>query len=264
MLSFHGPDGIAPSGALVFDSAGNLYGTGYVGGASNDGTVFELNHTADGTWVEKVLHSFNGADGNSSAATLIFDGAGNLYGTTVGGGAHNGGTVFVLKPTAGGNWNETVLYSFDTDGQDGFDAFAGVVFDHFGNLYGTTFAGGTYNNGTVFELTRAAGGEWTEQILHSFNPTNSDGTGPNCGVVLNAGGTVYGSTLTGGLYGQGTVYELAPSTSGGWTETVLHSFSGPDGSSPYSSPILGAAGNLYGTADFGGTFGGGTAFEITP
>ncbi len=150
-------DGYHPDAGLIFDAADNLYGTTAYGGTYSDcqygcGTAFELTPTAGGGWTETVLHSFgNGSDGNSPLAGLVFDAVGNLYGTTVGGGTNTYyGTVFELTPTAGGGWTEQVLLSFN--GSNGRDPFAGLIFDAAGNLYGTTFNGGS-GVGTVFELT---------------------------------------------------------------------------------------------------------------
>src|ERR1039458_5024018 len=141
------------------------------------------------TWAaaqERVLYSFSGGtDGGSPAGGLIFDGAGNLYGTTNGGGTYSGGTVFELSPAAGGGWTETVIHSFG-NGTDGNGPEAGLIFDAAGNLYSTTNGGGTYNGGTVFELTPQAGGGWTETVIHSFG-SGTDGAGPWAGPNFDAG-----------------------------------------------------------------------------
>jgi uncharacterized repeat protein (TIGR03803 family) len=159
-------------------------------------------------WYEKVLHSFNGGDGANPAAGLIFDAAGNLYGTTTGGGTSGYGTVFELTPMGGGGWTETILYSFG-NGTDGAIPYAGLIFDAAGNLYGTTFGGGPYGGaGTVFELTPTAGGGWTETVLHSFN--GGDGANPVAGLIFDAAGNLYGTTTGGGTYGGGTAFELSP------------------------------------------------------
>jgi uncharacterized repeat protein (TIGR03803 family) len=167
----NGGDGYQPSGGLIFDAAGNLYGTTFWGGAYNYGTVFELTPEAGGHWAEKVLHTFNqnGIDGFYPHAGLIFDAAGNLYGTTNQGGAngYKGGTVFELSPRAGGGWTESILHEFGNVG-DGYDLYSALIFDSVGNLYGTTVEGGA-GCGTVFELSPQAGGAWSEQVLHSFS-----------------------------------------------------------------------------------------------
>jgi uncharacterized repeat protein (TIGR03803 family) len=157
-----GSDGANPSpeGPLIFDAAGNLYGGTNNGGQYGKGTVYELSPTGDGTWTEKVLHSFDGSDGISPSGGVIADAAGNLYGETFGpgsyagvgcGGESIGQLVYKLTSSSDGTWSETVLHRFD-DPVCGGPAM-GLVFDAGGNLYGTTYYGGTYNNGTVFEIT---------------------------------------------------------------------------------------------------------------
>src|ERR1022692_3971273 len=188
-----GTDGAEPYAGLIFDAAGNLYGTTSVGGTSNTGTVFELTPAAGGTWTEKVLHSFNndGTDGLEPYAGLILDAAGNLYGTTQDGGTAFTGTVFELTPAAGGTWTEKVVYSFANNGTDGTIPKAGVIFDAAGNLYGTTTQGGTHGGGTLFELTPAGGGTWTEQVLHNFG-NGTDGFSPQASLVLDGAGNQIG------------------------------------------------------------------------
>ena len=166
-------------------------------------------------------------------------------------------------------WTEKLLHSFnDTDGAL---PRAGLIFDAAGNLYGTTSEGGAYSWGTVFELTPAGGGNWTETVLHSFG-NGTDGASPYAGLIFDAAGNLYGTAWQGGTYFYGTVFELTPTAGGGWTETVLHSFgNGADGYYPYSGLIFDAAGNLYGTTGGGGTYSCnrglyhcGTVFELTP
>lgn len=146
-------DGDEPEGGLISDAAGNLYGTTASGGKAGWGTIFELSRNAGGIWTEQLLYSFTGTDGALPFAGLTFDVHGNLYGTTASGGASGRGTVFELQPAAGGSWTEKVLHNFSNDGTDGYTPYAGVVLDAAGNLYGTTSAGGTYNHGTVYEVT---------------------------------------------------------------------------------------------------------------
>ena len=265
----NGRGGQNPEPGVVFDTAGNLYGTTIVGGAYGVGTAFELTPKAGGGWTERVLHTFksNGRDGNYPSASLIIDAAGNLYGTTPRGGIHNGGTVFELMPKAGGGWVEKVLHTFG----NGPGPVGGVILDAAGNLYGTTQHGGAYDLGSVFELTRKAGGGWTEKTLHSFNPNRGDGILPSAGLVFDTAGNLYGTTSDGGAYGVGTVFELTPSAGGRWTEKVLHHFKndGKDGQNPFASLIFDVAGNLYSTTNYGGTgacfnVGCGTVFELTP
>jgi uncharacterized repeat protein (TIGR03803 family) len=307
----NGKDGYAPLGSLIFDTAGNLYGTTEFGGVYASGTVFELEPRAGGKWTEKVLHSFNDKDGYAPFAGLTLDASGNLYGTTYSGGSHGWGTVFELTPKAGGGWTEKILHSFNVNGNGGTFPEAGVVldtsgnlfgaasdvvfkltpkagggwtenvlrtfkskygtfpyatpiFDATGNLYGTTFGGGIYSDGMVFELTPQTGGHWTEKVLHSFD--GKDGNDCFAGVIFDAAGNLFGATKQGGVYDQGTVFELIPQAGGGWTEKVLHTFNdnGTDGAYPDGGVIFDTGGNLYGTASSGGAHNGGAVFEITP
>ena len=231
-------------------------------------TLFVVNIQAAAQIQEKVLHSFNpgGTDGVDPEVVLIFDAVGNLYSTTYYGGTYGYGTVFELTPAAGGTWTEKVLHNFNDDGTDGYQPVASLIFDAAGNLYGTTEAGGTYSAGTVFELTPAAGGTWTEKVLHNFNSDGTDGFFPSACLVLDAAGNLYGTTLGGGTSNRGTVFELTPTPAAGgtWTEKVLHNFDGTDGYQPYADLIFDAAGNLYGTTEAGGTYSAGTVFELTP
>jgi len=272
LRSLDAADGFDPYAGVIFDPAGNLYGTTVYGGAYGVGTVFELRQQGVRRWTEKLLYSFNGenGDGGNPLAALIFDAAGNLYGTTGEWGTNFDyyGTVFELSPEAGGGWTETVLYVFNsTDGSQP----SGLIFDTDGHLYGTTSGGGAYGYGTVFELSPEAGGGWTEKVLHSFDGT--DGAVPLAGLIFDPAGNLYGTTWQGGDLTQcdgrgcGTVFELSTNADGSWTETILHSFDPKchnDGVNPGSGVIFDAAGHLYGTTVYGGAYGYGTVFEITP
>ena len=193
---------------MIFDAAGNLYGTTYEGGGLNNGTVFELTPQAGGGWTENLLYNFgNGTDGAGPEAGLIFDAAGNLYGTTGGGGIYGAGTAFELTPTAGGGWTEKLLHSFG-NGTDGSYPQASLTIDAARNLYGTTNGGGTYGGGTVFRVN-AHGGR--EQVLHSFGNV-TDGAYPYAGLIIDKNGNLYGTTLNGGgTSGSGTVFEIRSS-----------------------------------------------------
>ncbi|MGB8888000.1 MAG: choice-of-anchor tandem repeat GloVer-containing protein [Candidatus Korobacteraceae bacterium] len=258
----NGTDGADPLAGLIFDAAGNLYGTTWLGGLHGFGTVFELSPHG-GSWTETVLHSFgSGTDGTQPLVSLIFDAAGNLYGTTYEGGIHGAGTVFELSPGQGGGWTEKVLHSFGS-GTDGAYPLYGVsLTGSAGNLYGTTYEGGIHGLGTVFELSPSGGGNWTEKVLHSFG-SGADGASPYAELIFDTSGNLYGTTFAGGIHSSGTVFELSPS-GGDWTEKVLHSFgNGTDGTEPFAS-LIDAAGNIYGTTIGGGLHGAGTAFELSP
>lgn len=264
-----GADGGDPVAGLVFDGAGNLYGTTYYGGSSDYGTVFELTPGGGGKWTESVLFSFTGGkDGGEPNAGLIFDAAGNLYGTTYLGGAHGHGTAFMLSPKGGGKWTEKVLHSF-SGGKDGGRPSASLIFDAAGNLYGTTAEGGKYEYGAAFMLVPpGVNGKWTVTTLHSFNANGKDGYTPLAGLVFDATGNLYGTTWAGGKDKNGIVFELTPGANGKWTETIIHNFNpanGKDGSSPVAGLIFDAAGNLYSTTPSGGSnrFYG-IVFELTP
>jgi|SRR5579863_168382 hypothetical protein len=231
--------------------------------------------------VEKALYQFTGGDdGSIPIGGLTSDASGNLYGTAAngGGGACTGscGTVFELSQGAGGLWTETVLYAFQ-GGADGGFPHGGLVFDSEGNLYGTASEGGdarfcsSYEVpgcGVVFELMPTATGQWTEKVLYSFR--GDDGDLPDSGLVFDRSGNLYGTTPLGGLMHCpvgtcGVVFELTPTSSGPWSETVLHRFTGGiDGASPYATPMLDPAGNLYGTTLLGGSDNYGVVFELTP
>lgn len=274
-----GTDGFQPQGSLILDAAGNLYGTTYAGGRGHYGTVFELTPDSDGSWTETILHSFinDNVDGVNPEAELVFDGAGNLYGTTTLGGvgtcsssnkAVGCGTVFELSPRSGGHWAERVLHSFISNTTtDGYIPEGGLVIDQAGNLYGTAVVGGLYSQGITFQLKPAGPGVWSELVLYNFGQ-KGDGAVPVSNLVLDSVGNVYGVTSSGGT-GKGTVYELTPTVSGTWTETALWNFCAaggtcPDGKGPEGSLIFDGSGNLYGTTYLGGSLGAGSVFELTP
>jgi uncharacterized repeat protein (TIGR03803 family) len=244
-----GADGGDPYGSVILDSAGNLYGTANGGGASGQGVVFKIDTFGN----ETVLYSFTGgADGGGPLAGVIRDKAGNLYGTTNGGGASGAGVVFRID-TSG---NETVLYSF-TGGADGGYPIAGVIRDRAGNLYGTTAGGGTSGAGVVFKVDTSG----IETPLYSFTGGADGGYPLFAGVILDSAGNLYGTTAGGGTSGAGVVYKV--DTSG--NETVLYSFTGgADGNEPTTGVILGPAGKLYGTTAYGGRTNAGVVFEIKP
>jgi uncharacterized repeat protein (TIGR03803 family) len=229
--------GDSPNGALLSDSAGNLYGVTYDGGPTGCGTVYELLAPATGEtkWTGKVLFNLQGGtnDGCQPWGALVADASGDLFGTTAGGGAHGAGTVFELTPpaTASTRWSEKLIWSF-AGTPDGDTPYAGVVWNEAaGTLYGTTEYGGTGRAGSVYALKQGAGGTWSESVIWSFTNTGGDGHFPGTAtVILGPGGTVLGSTGDGGNCdgsdgsGWGIVYQLSPpsSVAPAWTESVLY------------------------------------------
>jgi len=283
-------DGAFPTGTLIADKQGNLYGGATVGGIFNQGTVFELT-LAGGTWTQTTLYTFTGnADGGAPSDGLIFDKSGNLYGTTFYGGANSanygtGGVVFELSPptTKGQPWTETVLFDFsDSLNAVGWTPVGGVSFDTAGNLYGVAADGGNgqasycgdQGCGTVFQLQPPAvsGGSWTLNDIHDFlvGP-GEDGFAPSS-VIVGTGGALYGTTLAGlkpfkGTYEYvpGVVFRLnPPTTSGGaWTEQILYTFlTASNGAVPNAVNLN--KGHLFGTTQQGGFSNQGVVFELAP
>jgi uncharacterized repeat protein (TIGR03803 family) len=269
LLNFHGTDGAAPAN-LIFDSAGNLFGVATAGGtgpcSGGCGTIFELKATSGG-WVTSVVHDFQGgADGADPVVGVILDAAGNIYGATTwgsGGGCNHGcGTVFELSRGAGGEWTKKTLYRFTVSAGSGYYPNGTLTMDASGNLYGTATDGGPSGYGTVFELSPTTSGPWTLTVLHAFTGT-PDAKYPLTGVVFDANGNLFGTAVGG----HGAVFELSSSSGSGWTEDVIYTFlGGPDGSDPNGGIVLDAAGNVYGTTNQGGNnaFLQGTVFEISP
>ncbi len=199
-----GTDGAVPIGGVVFDKAGNLYGTTSLGGAYGYGTVYELERSGS-VWTETILYSFqDGTDGGTPYAGLIIDKSGNLYGATVSGGL-GGGAVFELSPN-GSNWNFSAIYGIAGSAISG--PFRNLVFDSVGNLWGTTHCDGPTQLGTVFELTPSSG-TWTNTLEYDF----TGGTGGNylfTNLVLDKQGNVYGTTSLGGEDYAGMIFEITP------------------------------------------------------
>jgi uncharacterized repeat protein (TIGR03803 family) len=273
-------DGSDPLAGLIFDKAGNLFGTTIYGGADNSGTVFELSPSANG-WQETILHSFRrgGKDGSVPYASLVMDGVGNLYGTTSAGGGHQKecggeftgcGTVFELSPTKAG-WRETILYNFPNS-KDGVYPSSALALDKDGNLYGTTYYGGGNDAcfggcGVVFKISNSSHG-WHESVIYNFCSLSNcaDGSNPDGPVIIDKSGNVYGEASSGGdpscNHGCGTVFRLKPSK-GGWRGELLYSFTGKtDGSFPYEGLVLDRTGNLYGINVGGVNAPGGSVFEL--
>lgn len=334
-----GADGQTPSNTPVFDKHGNLYGTTQFGGAMGAGVVYQLSPTASGEWKESVLYSFtNGKDGAYPYyGNLLFDNAGNLYGSNAGGGnmitqacqytfgcgvifrlspltntrwkfsllhtfsggvdgigpaalmfdskgtlfgsaagAWSGfelpnqpGLVFTLTPTTSGPWKDSVVYAFGGNTDGGLPS--ALTFDNSGNIYGVGGDGGILDNwsgygpmgcGVVFKISPTSNGKWKETALYAFTG-GADGGFPDSGLVFD-NGNLFGLSFNGGSSNSGVVYELTPAADGSWTQTVIHSFSGSDGLTPRGPLVMDSAGHLFGTTSYGGSSNGGVAFEIIP
>jgi uncharacterized repeat protein (TIGR03803 family) len=248
-----GADGASPSGNLLLDSAGNLYGTAFFGGVANGKAGFGVVYRVDAAGQESVLYSFTGGtDGGNPKAGVVRDPEGNLYGTTLLGGAAGEGVVFKLD-TSG---RETVLHTF-TGGTDGGEPEAGVIRDSGGNLYGTTFSGGAAGAGVVYMLSPSG----QETVLYSFAGFEAAGN-PYAGVVRDPAGNLYGTTVNGGTTssggaGEGAVFEVDAAG----TYSVLYTFTGgADGGVPFMGVVRDPAGNLYGATSSGR----GVVYEIGP
>jgi uncharacterized repeat protein (TIGR03803 family) len=271
-------DGVFPGGdRVVFDSAGNLYGTTVGGGLttcseSGCGVVYELS-PSQGQWTETRLYNFS-ADPNGYAPNgVTLDSSGNLFGTTMWGGNVNSsctsgcGIVFELTPTNGG-WTESIINSFQ-GGSQGWSPIAGVTL-HTGNLFGTVPYGGADNGGLSYMLVCC---NWSYWAGYTFIASIGNGTFPDAKLAFDAAGNIYGTAGSGGAYGYGAVFELTPSVDGTYNYVSLHDFTGgQDGADPRSEIVFDAAGNLYGTTQAGGQQGCsqgqgngcGVVWEITP
>jgi hypothetical protein len=275
IAGFSGRDGNGATGILTFDTSGNLYGTtqygGKIGSCYNGegcGITFKLTHKKGYDWRQTVLYRFKeNRDGEGPAAGVIFDHAGNLYGTTVYGGdqgcivndsnIEGCGTVFELAATSDGHWKHSIINRLGLG--DGNGPPSGLIADGSGNLYGTIAQGPGGGCGIVYELTSSANAGWKERILHQFRCGTSDGTMPISSLTLDSAGNLYGTTAEGGSlsscngFGCGTVFKLSPSSSGAWRETVLYDFTGKrDGDFPVGGLVFDTVGNLYGTTEIGG------------
>ena len=280
-------DADGPNGNLLMDATGALYGTAVSGSPYGSGAVYKLTPPQAGAtvWTETILYGFGGVNGIAPQAGVIADQQGNLYGTTQQGGAFGQGVVYKLFPPASGQteWTEQVLHSFAAYATDGAQPDSQLVMDSAGRLYGTTViggAGGSFDYGTVFQLTPPAAGHgaWGETILHSFQGT-SDGGEPGATLAMASDGTLYGTLRIGGAIpehcagGCGAVFKLTPPVlpATRWVESTVYNFAGPpDGDGPTTGVTLDAAGDLYGTTEYGGTVlpdckqGCGTLFELSP
>lgn len=270
LTNFNGRNGEQPA-TMIMDVSGNFYGVTQMGGTSPQcqggcGVVYRMTRLG-AVWTVTPLYIFNGCSDGAVPSGLVFGTDGALYGTTqVGGSAcawAGNGTIFKLTPpltqckAVPCHWKETVLYTF-TGGSDGVYP-VGLLMDSADNIFGVTVTGGNNNNGTVYELSRN-GAVWAKDNLHTFSG-GLDGGNPSSRLVRDAAGNLYGITSFGGTDLKGLAYELSPSN-GGWSETVLHNFSGgSDGNRPIGL-ILAGSGDLYGSTDSGGVGGGGIVFSL--
>jgi len=253
--SFTGTDGNKSFAGLLQAKNGNLYGTTYFGGAKNDGEIFQITTAGKLTTLHSFCSTRGCADGEYSYSVPVQGADGNFYGTTYLGGSKGDGIVFKVSPSGA----LTTLHNFG--GADGSQPLAGLAEGSDGNFYGTTNLGGSQNNGTVFKITPS--GQFT--TLHSFcsKPACADGQNPYAGLIQATDGDLYGTTLSGGSHGDGTVFKV---TKGG-TFSTLYSFCSQsgcvDGEFPQTGLVQASNGNLYGTTILGGAYGSGTIFEIT-
>ena len=255
------------AGAVVVGPNGSLYGSTVWGGTQTCGcgTLFNLrpsprpSATVFGGWNKQTLQNFAGdPDGYNPWGSLTFADANHFYGTTESGGPESGGTVFELTFSSG-SWHYSNIYTFTPNG-GGYNPFGGVIQDANGNLYGTTSAGGSDDDGTVYELVHSGSG-WTMNILYSFQ-NGSDGKNPWTGLAMDQSGNLYGSTGSGGLNNQGAVFQLSPSGGGGWAFNVIYSFeAGSRGAA--GSLAMDSEGNLYGVTSTGGHLHEGSIFKLT-
>lgn len=269
LYTLDGVHGAHPTSQLIFDGQGNLYGASL---CNQDycyyaGEVFELSPNGNGTWTPSILHTFPTFpfDGGSPLS-LVLDGSGNLYGEADTGGLNNTGLIFELNRARG--WRESLLYVFGPfEHGDGSGPGGSFVRDANGNLYGTTYVGGSGTQGIVFELIPPAGGVvWQENVLYTF--TGNENTRPN-GVSFGPDGSLYGTTQGGGAFGHGSVFNLKQNPDGSWSETDLYSFTGgTDGEAPGGGVTFDGSGNLYGTTVLGGNecggLGCGVVYELSP
>jgi uncharacterized repeat protein (TIGR03803 family) len=210
---------------------------------------------------DSVLYFFPGGEyGGQPWGNLVLDSHGNLYGTASSGG-QGAGVVFELTPASGGGWNESVIYSFGSRPNDGAMPIGALVFDAAGNLYGLTNQGGSNSLGTVYELSPAAGGGWTEQVLYNFKG-GSDVAAPNSSLVFDTSGNLFGSSAIGGIYNMGGIFELSPEAGGGWTEQVILAGNRKEGGNFLGPVAVDSHGALYVEAALSGAYNAGSVYRL--
>jgi uncharacterized repeat protein (TIGR03803 family) len=260
-----GNDGYGPGAGVTFDQHGNLYGMTPTGGSKGFGVIYQMKPGTNGTWKERVIHTFTGGNDGAtgSAGRLILDAAGNFYGVATAGGANGSGTAFELIPGAAGTWTFKTLYAFKGSPDAGFP-YGALAFDAAGNLYGTTYYDGANDLGSVYKLTKTDG-TWSESVLYSFKG-GSDGSSPISNVVVDSAGNLYGTTSEGGAgCSCGTVFKLTAGRNGKWAETVAARFQGaPDGAFVYNGMVADSAGILYGATVHGGVDNEGAIYKFVP
>jgi len=279
-----GTDGYGPSGSIVFDEAGILYGSTSAGGVPGTcgglgcGTVYKLSQYPDGHWEHTVIYTFKSDADGAAPQGLLAGKYGTLYGATANGGdvhcvigTTGCGTVFALTSSQQQEWQKHEMVTFHVG--DGQRPPGSLISDSRGNLYGVALLGGEYNGGIAYKLTPEPDGRWQETILHSFGGTG-DGTWPSGSLILDDFGNLYGVTSAGGKIGYGGVFELTPDPTGMWVESLIYSFAGypNDGATPIAGLIADGQGNLYGTTEYGGGGacfndyyeGCGTVFQLSP
>lgn len=265
-----GNDGLDPHAGVTIGPDGSLYGTAVAGGNAGTcagdgcGVVYRLTLEGD-LWFQTTIYNFKGdKDGSGPGSRVIFDAAGNLFGTTPSGGTHSFGTIFKLTPTANGGWHKRTIHNF-TGGKDGATGSMGdLLLDGAGNIYGVTEQGGANGLGTVYKLSPLQNGNWALTTLYAFKGM-PDAASPYGGLIWDSAGNLYGTTYYGGTAGVGTVYQLTPGPNGKWQENILYNFLGDtDGSFPTTTLIF-AKGNLFGTTSAGGrpSCDCGTVFRLT-
>jgi len=233
-----------PVSGLIADSAGNLYGISF------PNVVYELSPVAGGGWTFSIVQTFTQTQGDILIGRLLLDTAGNLYGTAEQGGSGNCGLVYELSPGSGGTWTEQSIFDFPAGGLSGCDPTNGVVMDAAGNLYGIA-GGGASDEGVVYQLTQA-NGVWSENLLFTLPGTQ---TAPTTPVAIDATGNLY-------FGNESDIFEVSPVPGGGWTANSIHTFHGSG--NPIGNLSFDSAGNLYGTNQAGGTYRGGSAFQMKP
>jgi len=253
---------------LVVDAAGNLYGTTVQGGDYGSGTVFQLSPTETG-WAHTVLYSFRGgADGGQPYGGVTLGTQGNLYGTTVVGGTHNGGPcveggcgVAYELSNSGSGWTQTVIHTF-TGGADGYGPGAGLTLDSDGDLLGMTPTGGANGLGVIYQLRQGAHGGWGLRVVHAFTGGKDGASGSKGGLLPSPSGNLFGVATTGGANGAGVAFTLLRGTQG-WKLRPLYQFHGdPDAGFPYGAMTMDAAGHLFGTSYYDGAHGAGAVYEL--